>query len=69
MDPDAALQRIRDLIAEINDEAEGSLRYLNLVSDLADAVQDLDEWLAKGGYLPAAWRAAGPTSATAGGIR
>lgn len=50
MDPNACYERI---LAELKrfraDGEEGDL------SALLDAVEDLDEWLRKGGVLPAAW--------------
>ncbi len=42
MDPDEALRRFRELV---DGEAV----------DAAQVMLDLDEWLSKGGFLPAAW--------------
>lgn len=51
MDPTATLDEIRGLTAIGGDRG--------LDSDDADRLQDLvlalDEWLSKGGFLPAAW--------------
>lgn len=54
MDPDEALRIIRVYTARYLDsleepEAEEVQRY-------AEAVDALDGWLTKGGFLPAAWR-------------
>ena len=55
MDPTATLDEIRGLIFSSNCDAV--LRRLD--PDEADRLQDLvlalDEWLSKGGFLPAAW--------------
>lgn len=51
MDPDEALRRIRELVrpgAE-RDDPDGS--------ELSELVAGLDEWLSKGGFLPAPWQA------------
>lgn len=64
MDPDAnleaALERAREIIAKIDGD-DGTPdpvareRDLNLAGELAELVIALDEWLGKGGHLPAAW--------------
>lgn len=58
MDPDAALQLVRDGIVELRAAAEGDSNdaEIEAAHELADAVQALDEWLSKGGFLPADWR-------------
>jgi hypothetical protein len=53
MDPNATLDRIRDL----QGQAQASQRPLLLLMELSEAVQDLDEWLSKGGFLPDTWTA------------
>jgi hypothetical protein len=58
VDPDETLKEIRRLSAIVRDrcdrgedpDVDGS------AAELAEAVQNLDEWLSKGGFLPAAWR-------------
>lgn len=54
MDPNATLEGIRVVAARMEDfDSEG------LVEDaieLATLVQNLDEWLSKGGFPPEAWR-------------
>lgn len=52
VDPNESLLKIRSLIAHVNanghfDGYEGD--------DLIELVTGLDEWLSKGGFLPAAW--------------
>lgn len=44
MDPNAALQQIRDLFGEGNSDEAGFVFI------------GLDEWLSSGGFLPAAWQ-------------
>lgn len=52
MDPNVLLDRIRDL-------ADDVLESANLAEtdagELAQAIKDLDEWLGRKGFLPAAW--------------
>lgn len=43
MDPDTALERLREALAADDTDAA------------ADAAEALDQWLTKGGYLPSAW--------------
>ena len=50
MDPNAALNNIRGMINDANNNDESDVLH-----DLADAVRGLDEWLGRGGFLPAAW--------------
>lgn len=50
MDPNEALRRIRELIANPQSTA------VELV-ELEELVSDLDAWLSDGGYLPEAWGA------------
>lgn len=56
MDPNATLTRIREHVSTIldasNDQYEMALEY---GADLAEAVENLDEWLTGGGFIPAAW--------------
>jgi len=57
MDPDEALANIRMLAAkiiELSDKDDEDLAIEGL--ELSEAAQALDEWIAKGGFLPAAWR-------------
>lgn len=58
MDPDKTLADGLDLARTVKDHGSNSD-----AEDLADALLDLDEWIAKGGYLPRRWRAAAPAPA------
>lgn len=49
MDPNATLENIRSLIEEYDQDAPVD------VSELIEYVRALDEWLSKGGFLPAPW--------------
>lgn len=52
MDPTATLNRLRELAAIVvgsDDDATASY-------ELADAFQNLDEWLSNGGFLPDSWK-------------
>jgi hypothetical protein len=51
MDPNALLARLRDLAAD----AVSGAASLNDVTELGEAVQDLDAWLSRAGALPRAW--------------
>ncbi len=72
MDPDAALQRIRTLLAYLTTELDSGhpdpVEVEGLASELTTYTQGLDDWLSMGGALPSPWatRAAptpvGPTS-------
>jgi hypothetical protein len=52
MDPDAALARLRELAQLLLESPEPD------ASELAETFQGLDQWLARGGFKPAAWREA-----------
>lgn len=54
MDPDATLDDIHDLLNDIlnRDQADE-----HTAIELAEKVNALDQWLAKGGFLPAGWAA------------
>jgi hypothetical protein len=54
MDPNATLQRIRELQNDLS-HTRSYESAAGLAAELADAVQDLDEWLKKGGYPPRDW--------------
>jgi hypothetical protein len=56
MDPDANLKRQREVAAEIEACSTSDTRTLaSLADELAELVVSLDEWLLKGGFLPADW--------------
>lgn len=52
MDPDAALAEIRELVDRIK-----AADSRHTVQRLAELVDGLDQWLSRGGFLPAAWLA------------
>lgn len=55
MDPNACLARIRILqtLIESGPQDPDSMHYH--ANELSEAMQDMDEWLSKGGFLPDAW--------------
>lgn len=54
MDPNATLKRILELVEEIH--STDNPNYLaNRAPELAEAVEALDEWLSRGGFLPTRW--------------
>jgi hypothetical protein len=59
MDPEEALRQARQAAHTLMQSAPGSdpAAIANIADLLASAFTDLDEWLTKGGFLPAAWRA------------
>lgn len=57
MDPDANLKEQRELAALIQSQLdEGETPDEDDVLRLSELVIALDEWIAGGGFLPAAWR-------------
>ncbi len=64
MDPNNALARAlstADMILEACDgEGGGGAEVIDLAFQLAEDVQNLHEWLIKGGFLPAIWEANRP---------
>jgi hypothetical protein len=57
MDPNATLERMRELAREYH-EAE-RWRETTLADELVDLIEGLDQWLSRGGFLPMAWAGAG----------
>jgi hypothetical protein len=57
MDPNATLELLRGLAAQILEQfAEDATTDLGV--ELAEAVENMDHWLTKGGCLPDAWQLA-----------
>jgi len=60
MDPNKALERMRELasrIVDANPEWEENTRFvLEDCTELAELFCGLDEWISKGGFLPQAWQ-------------
>jgi hypothetical protein len=64
MDPNATLAELRSLVARatsLMDEDTGHPSFCEVpngvVADMIERIEALDEWLGKGGFLPAEWRA------------
>lgn len=61
MDPNEALDRLRQLVADMNaidasgEDPDESGEYRRIASEATDAFGGLDHWLSRGGYLPRAW--------------
>ena len=55
MDPNAALETARRLAGEITGGGLDAADLADLAEELAETFQALDEWLARGGFKPAAW--------------
>ncbi len=51
MDPDANLEELRRLVAQRHG---GGLDEHDVLR-LADLIESLDDWLSRGGFLPADW--------------
>lgn len=62
MDPDAALEQIRRHLAEFHARPSSALTDPH---ELVELVDGLDQWLTRGGFLPAAWRPTGRVTAEA----
>lgn len=62
MDPNETLRRARNIAARAFD---GGASFE--LAELAEAFQDLDEWIMKGGFLPSQWEANRPKKRTKGG--
>lgn len=56
MDPDSNLERTRELIAEMIEKLDAEQPIdEDDVNTLVEHVQALDNWIRRGGFLPAAW--------------
>jgi hypothetical protein len=54
MDPNETLQGIRSIIGELS-LSKNTDNLLDLGEELASAVEQLDNWLTGGGFLPDEW--------------
>jgi hypothetical protein len=54
MDPNTTLANIRAIITDI-DRAATSGVIIDLADELVWMVKDLDQWITRGGFLPAEW--------------
>lgn len=61
MDPNEALRRLREALAQwhLRGDMAGAL---DAAATIADQAHALDEWLSKGGFLPRAWEASTTTT-------
>lgn len=55
MDPNEVLRLIRESVAELRNSDDDNTLDGSQVGQLVDAIEALDEWLTKGGFLPSAW--------------
>lgn len=59
MDADNTLKAIRDIVDEVlgdDEEAHESLDDAEKLIEFAERFRALDEWLTRGGFLPAGWK-------------
>lgn len=56
MDPNETLTVIRHCVAIIETADRESEEYTDAALSLAEFTRNLDEWLARGGFLPDAWK-------------
>ena len=54
MDPDEALAQLREAIESVW-AAESSVAASSAADRVAEHAAALDQWLSRGGFLPAAW--------------
>lgn len=54
MDPNATLARIYALMADVR-QPDVDVDRLEAAGELVDALEALDQWLSRGGFLPTAW--------------
>lgn len=57
MDPDAALERLRELAKATDPDGDGDYEDpVYLLEEMAVVFDGLDQWLSSGGFLPQAWQ-------------
>jgi hypothetical protein len=57
MDPNKALETIRECTGELrSQDDDGTLDSGSQTGTLLEAIESLDEWLCKGGFLPDDWK-------------
>jgi hypothetical protein len=57
MDPDAALETLRELVTEINENREQAIADPDwILTEFAESFEAIDNWLVSGGFLPADWK-------------
>lgn len=57
MDPNAALEQIRESVSTIQSDALPEADYHHALNRLAELVDGLDQWLSRDGFLPDDWKA------------
>jgi hypothetical protein len=57
VDPTEALKNLREAAGELRAHPPHGLAAAERVDQVLDGFENLDEWLAKGGFLPQQWRA------------
>jgi hypothetical protein len=67
MDPDECLRRCKVQVARIRalqkqDRAGDTFELADAGQELADAFDELDEWLTKGGFAPNQWKPRPPVA-------
>ena len=63
MDPDETLKCAREALEILNCDLSFEPARLDASDDLVAAFEALDEWLSKGGFLPADWAKVSRSSA------
>ena len=59
MDPNTRLAELRELVTMValsGGDMERTEPYPQAALELAEKFEELDEWITKGGFLPAAWQ-------------
>jgi len=54
MDPNATLERLRELVAEVA-KAESNEHKADIADEMSDLIEGLDNWFCRGGFRPRAW--------------
>lgn len=69
MDPDVALDDIREAVAEFEELSEDNfVDALRLADKIVERFRGLDEWIAKGGFLPKDWESSYDKAHTDAGV-
>jgi flagellin-like hook-associated protein FlgL len=60
MDPNATLERLRQLAVQVLNPDHQDALGDEIAEEMAELVRVLDDWMSAGGFLPAAWRQGRP---------
>jgi hypothetical protein len=64
MDPDVLLDNLRTAVKSfmsvVNDDSYTSDDVVNVAEDIVYMFDNLDQWLASGGFIPAVWNGRDP---------